>query len=200
LVPAGDLRWLLSKQRESEAKRILRDAALLNSIDLPDFIIISDLHIDRGTREGTISDLVATHEARRITFPIWAIWGLFGFTYYGLVIFQGRIFSNQDEAASKESTVETCHFDYSSIFYNASSEFFAVLLSAALINHMGRIYSQSVCYIIGGVAVIVMGYGVSPGVLLFFSIVARMCAMSASVRILLCFCEAMCVFVIDFKR
>lgn len=173
--------WLLSKQREREANQVLRDAAALNDFTMPDFTIVGDYE---GVGEGSLGDLVGTKAARSTTLPIWAIWGLFGFTYYGLVIFEGRMFSNQDEVAVGDAK-DSCRFDYPSIFYNAASEFFAVILSAALINRIGRVYSQSLFYAIGGVAMVVMGHNFSPSVVLFFSIVARMCAMSGSVRTLL---------------
>ena len=178
-------RWLMTQHREREANLILRQAAALNGVRLPEFVITSDASSSKEIHEGSYLDLVRTKEARRVTFPIWAIWGLFGFSYYGLVLFQSRIFSNQD-SLSEEGSEGTCKFDYGPIFYNSASEFFAVLFCASLIDRMGRVWSQSLFYIIAGVGVIMMGYNLSFGVVLFFSILARMGAMSASVRLPSC--------------
>lgn len=171
-------RWLLTQHREREAAQIMRDAAVVNNVQLPEFVLAHKSHGEES--EGSYVDLVRTAAARRITLPLWAIWGLFGFTYFGLILFQSRVYSNQDSV--QESVSQSCEFDYAPIFLNSASESVAVLISVALIDKLGRVRSQAVFYSIGGVAVIAMGMGVSPGAVLFFSIVARMCAMSASVR------------------
>lgn len=167
-------RWLLTKHREREANSILRTAALVNGINLPEFILTSDLGKD--LHDGSYWDLLSTKEARSITVPLSAIYGLYGFTYYGLILFESRLFSNQDNVASI-----ACEFDYGPIFYNAASEFVAVLLSAAVIDKLGRVRSQSLFYTVGGIGVILIGLEISPTAILVVSIAARMCAMSASV-------------------
>jgi hypothetical protein len=124
-------------------------------------------------------DLVATKRARRITFPLWIIWGLFGFTYYGLVLYVSRIYSSTHRDDGSDPV--RCDFDYPPIFYNAASESVAILISAALIDIMGRKQSQSAFYALGGVAVMCAGFEWSPGWVLGLSILARMCSMSATV-------------------
>lgn len=175
-------RWLLSQHREPEANSILRNAAALNGKVVVNFIVVDNTASDL-CHAGSYIDLVRTPDARNITLPIWAIWGLYGFTYYGLILFQGRLFSNQDYL-SDNVVRGACRFDYASIFYNASSEMFAVLISAALIDSIGRVHSQSLFYFVGGVALIAMGYPMSSRVLLAVSIVARMCSMSGTVRLI----------------
>jgi len=173
-------RWLLSQNREAEANQIIHDGAALNGVHMGPFVLSRDVH--HKPLEASYFDLVATREARKITLPIWAIWGLYGFTYYGLVIFEGRIFSNQDELQSTHNQ-GSCMFDYGPIFYNAASEFAAVLVSAGLINRIGRVHSQALFYTIAGGAMIAMGQrSLSPALVLFFSIVARMGTMSGTVR------------------
>jgi len=175
-------RWLLTQHREREAAQVLIDAALLNDIRLPEFTLV---HKESSAEsEGTFFELIRTKAARRITLPLWAIWGLFGFTYFGLVLIQSRVYSNQDSMQSTHNDVPLkCEFDYAPLFYNAASESLAVLISILLIDVLGRVKSQVVFYSLGGVAVACMGLGLSPGGVLFFSIVARMCALSSSVRI-----------------
>lgn len=172
-------RWLLTQGREREAAQILHDAAAVNNVHLPELHLVNKSETVES--EGSYFDLVRTAAARRITFPLWTIWGLFGFTYFGLILFQSRVYSNQDAVAGSESDSAKCEFSYGPIFFNAASESLAVLVSIALIDQLGRVRSQAVFYTIGGVAVIAMGAGVSPNAVLFFSIIARMCAMSSSV-------------------
>ena len=114
--------------------------------------------------------------------PLGAIWGLFGFTYYGLVLYVGRLYSLKTHAAAGGDE-RSCDFNYAPIFYNAASETLAVLISAALINRMGRRLSQSFFYALGGVAVACMNFSSSSAGVLFLAIVARMCSLAASVRL-----------------
>lgn len=172
-------RWLLSKDREPEAIRILREAALVNGINLPEFTIAGSMHDTEINRDGSYRDLIRTKAARRITFPLWAIWALFGFTYYGIILFVSRVYSNQDDILA--SGVPKCEFNYAAIFYNAAAEIVSVFISAGLIERLGRVKSQSVFYVIGGLGVLLMGMEFSPGAVLFFSIVARMGINSALV-------------------
>lgn len=182
-------RWLMTQHREQEAAQVLTEAALLNNIRLPAFTLVPKDGEVESESEGAFLDLIRTKAARRITIPLWAIWGLFGFTYFGLVLFQSRVYSNQDSFLHKDNNSDAdalkCEFDYAPLFYNAASESLAVLISIALIDTLGRVKSQVVFYSLGGVAVACMGLGLSPGAVLFFSIVARMCALSSSVSIYL---------------
>ena len=179
-------RWLVSKNREMEAVRIVREAALVNGIIIPEFTLapsIIDLS-DEG-KEGSYLDLFATKSAQQITVPLWIVWASFGFSYYGVILFVSRVYSNQDEVSS--STGPICSFNYPAIFYNAAAEIISVIISASLIEKLGRVYSQSLFYALGGVAVILMGFEFSPTSVLFFSIMARMCVNSGLVRLLFLF-------------
>lgn len=54
-------------------------------------------------------------------------------------------------------------------------------VSAIAIDHLGRIRTQSWAYLAGGIAVFIMGLGISPNAVLAVSIVGRMAVMAASV-------------------
>ncbi len=69
------------------------------------------------TADLTYLDLLRDPGARKVSLPLWAVWGLFGFTYYGIILFVGRMYTTNTNDDSK-----TCSFDYSSIFINATSE------------------------------------------------------------------------------
>ena len=167
-------RWLMEVGREAEAIQVLREAALVNKVVLPVFRLSSTHPRHSHTQDvhGSYKELIATPEARRVTLPLWVIWGLFGFTYYGIILFVSRVYSNQDDVS--HSGAPRCNFQYTAIFYNATSEIFSVFISAALIETLGRVKSQSVFYAIGGIGVMCMGLTTSPAAVLLFSLIARM--------------------------
>lgn len=177
-------RWLLSKHRERDASAVVRASALVNDVVLPDFVISSDF--SKTAKEVSYWDLISTTEARKLTIPLWLIWGLFGFTYYGLIIFVSRIYSNIDSSDSSNENTEggelVCKFDYGPIFYNASSEGLAVLINTVLVDRLGRKFAQTLFYSIGGFALIMLPLHSESSWALSFSIIARICAMSSSVR------------------
>ena len=162
-------RWLLEVDREPDAIKIIRDAALVNNVELPEFTLTL---MNTVEVHGSYKELVDTPEARRITLPLWLIWAAVGFSYYGTILFVSRVYSNQDNI-SQDSTPQ-CEFNYAAIFYNASAEIVSVFISAWLIEPLGRIKSQSVFYLIGGVSVFCMGVTSNPGAVLFFALLARM--------------------------
>ena len=172
-------RWLLSKEREREANIVVRQAALVNGVILPEFYIKNEF--SKTAKEGSYADLMQTKEARRITLPLWAIWGLFGITYYGLLLFVSRIYSNESSAGSTET--KQCEFNYPPIFYSAVSEVGGVMLCVFLVDKLGRVNSQTLFYTVGGISVMTMGFKFSPGVVLFLSIISRLAAMSSSVSL-----------------
>lgn len=61
-------------------------------------------------------DLVRTDEMRWLTIPLLVVWFTSGFAYYGLILFVARLYSQETVAG------ESCSFDYSSIFINATAE------------------------------------------------------------------------------
>ena len=81
----------------------------------------------------TYLDLLRHPGARRVSLPLWAVWGLFGFTYYGIILFVGRMYTT---SGSGDDGSHSCSFDYSSIFINATSEVAGVTISALAIDRM----------------------------------------------------------------
>ena len=177
-------RWLQEVGREVDAIRTIRDAALVNDTVLPDFTL-QRLPTTSSEVHGSYKELVDTPEARRITLPLWTIWALVGFTYYGVILFVSRVYSNQDSLAQDEAP--RCEFNYAAIFYNATAEIMSVLISASLIEQLGRVKSQSVFYVVGGLGVMSMGLTSNEHAVLFFSLIARMGINSGLVSISLVF-------------
>ena len=155
---------------------------------------LDDLPLDPvGVAEATFYDLVRTPQARSISFPLWAVWTSFGFTYYGIIILVTRIYTTSSanttsgtsqvvsEPSDSSATRSVCSFDYRAIFMNACAEFFGVLIAAAIIDRWGRTRTQAALYSLGGFAVMAMALQwPSVAMLPYVSMIARLAAMGSS--------------------
>jgi hypothetical protein len=132
-------------------------------------------------KECDYSDLLRIRSVRNISLPLWAVWGIFGFTYYGIILFVGRLYSTTTD----NDTSSSCSFDYSSIFINATSEILGVTVSALSIDRLGRIRTQTVFYFLAGLFVFVMGWSLPVNAMLVVAFLGRMTVMAASVSFLI---------------
>jgi hypothetical protein len=167
---------LLEKGYARKAEQVIRDAAVVNHIDLPHFTLNSEQH--EHLKDASYLELIQTKESRAISFPLWTIWGLFGFTYYGLILYVARLYSTEDDGSS-------CRFDYQSIFINASAELFGVAVCASIIDRFGRIKTQAALYVFSAFFVATLGLPMSISSLLVLAFLGRMAIMAASVSLLL---------------
>lgn len=173
-------KWLLTKGRKREAEEIVRMAAATNGQDLGSFYLLDDTDSDEIV-DGTYYDLVKTSDVRKITYPLWVVWTIFGFTYYGLILFVARLYNtDSDFIGDDPDLVKTCSFDYIDIFVNASAEILGVFICSFVIDSLGRVKTQSFFYLLAGAAVFCMGLDVSINIAIFASIVGRMSIMGAS--------------------
>jgi len=174
--------WLLSVGRMDEAKKVIEDAAAINGIVLSPFKFQIE-HREQLNINHYVK-LFMEVETLRFTLPLWSVWALFGFTYYGVILFVGRVYSTA-EGGGEEGGGDggNCSFDYQSIFINAVAELGGVTMSALFLEHMGRVRLQMVFYFISGISVLFMGLeeGILPHWLtLTLSMISRMSVMTAS--------------------
>ena len=202
-------RWLLMKGRKDEAKQVLIDAALVNDIVMEPFALKDEPSVPASSSSSSSSvvdnckggDTDATHSSghsgsgedatymelfqdkrsRELTLMLWVIWFSFGFTYYGIVLFAGRLYASSSSSSGDDDDGGTCTFDYQSIFITSSSEMFGCGLGAMIIDNVGRVRSQVAFYTIGGLAVFFMGFETDALVVLLVGIFGRMCASIAAV-------------------
>lgn len=172
-------RWLLVKGRLEEAEKIVRETARECGVELGDFklVLTAGQSSPAPVVDASYFDLFRTPEARRVTLPLATVWTVFGFTYYGVILFVSRLYAAE---STNDDSGKTCFFDYQAIFLNSLSEIFGVLVAALTVDNLGRTRTQAVLYVIGGIAVAFMGMDLNIVAITVISMAARLCAMGAS--------------------
>jgi hypothetical protein len=97
----------------------------------------------------------------KVTFPLWLIWFLFGVTYYGIILLTSRVYQKSDNSDDQDDDGGdefSCDFAYPEIFMSAASEAAGIALTAAVIDPLGRRWSQVILYGCAGLGVFLMGY------------------------------------------
>jgi Sugar (and other) transporter len=135
---------------------------------------------------------------RRITLLLWGAWFGLGFLYYGVILAVSIVFTvngreevvaandddNDDGSAAAAVTVPAYDFDYVAIFISASAEIFGLFAVSLTIDSWGRINSQSLSYIAGGVSCLLLGLGAHFGfvrpALIALAFLSRMAMMASS--------------------
>ena len=135
--------WLIIKGRQREAREVLATIARVNrTAPLPDELVLV-LDADSGGT-GSACDLFSPR-LRRTTALLWFIYGAFGFTYYGAIVFIHKVFAK----GPLPTTCATCApaFDYQNDLIAASSELVGTTLALLLIDRVGRVWTQSFFYV-----------------------------------------------------
>lgn len=164
-------RWLIVKGRLDDAKKVLLDAASINGQTLNDFTLSADI---MSEKHASIMDFLRPDQ-RNISIPLWIIWICFGFSYYGIILFIGRLFETNSDPHEL-----VCHFNYRPIFISATSEIFGVAITGILIDAWGRVATQASLYAGSAVGIVLMGVGLPDLPLVVVSMCARLAMMGAS--------------------
>jgi putative MFS transporter len=124
-------------------------------------------------------NIILDKNIRKVSIPLWCVWALFGFTYYGLILFVARVYSKN--SSSGDDNEQSCSFDYSSIFINSLSELIGTTFGVVLIDRIGRVNTQMIFYLLSGLFVAMVSVpSLSSGGVLAVAFVGRMCIMTAS--------------------
>ena len=137
-------RWLSSKGRLNEAMIVLRRAAFTNSPE--GNVAFSEemaLRPEPLERQAKLSELLHPRW-KAITVRLWGAWFTFSFGYFGTLLVTTRIFSSNDN-----DTVDT-EFDFLAIFITSIAEFIGTALAIVVIDRIGRIRSQVICFLVAG--------------------------------------------------
>ena len=172
-------RWLLIKGRVAEAEEIVRAAALVNGVTMEPFRLAGVTVDELSIKDATYMDLFRDKEAMRTSIPLWIVWTMFGFTYYGIILFVGRLYSTDDDDGSDD---KKCSFDYESIFINSTAEVVGCTVCALCIDRFGRVKSQTLFYLLAGFAVFLMGFETGVTAVMVVGFMGRIGALAASVR------------------
>jgi MFS transporter, putative metabolite:H+ symporter len=177
-------RWLMIKGRREEAEQVIRDAAAVNGIIMEPFRL-SEEHAHEAAeviKDASYMDLFTDRESFfKTSLPLWTVWLMFGFTYYGLILFVGRLYATSDDDADDDGS-STCSFDYSAIFINSAAEVAGCTLGFLLIDRLGRVRSQTSFYILAGLSVFLMGFETKAVAVMVVGIFGRIGSLAASVR------------------
>ena len=185
-------RWLMVQGRTAEARVVLEAVARTNGKAhlLPaEWELVASASSASPAREqqqqqqkqpqgvlGPLKELCASSGLRATTALVVVVWFGFGLTYYGIILFNTRIFSTHDSDRSDE----TCSFDYQSIFVSSTSEIFGLAGAVATIDRLGRRGTQGGFYVVCGIFSFLLGTGLHTSPLTACAFVARACAMAAS--------------------
>eukprot|EP01032_Pedospumella_encystans_P012867 gene12867-14852_t len=169
-------RWLLIKGRVAEAEEIVRAAALVNGVVMEPFRLTSVTVDESSIKDASYMDLLRDKEAMRTSIPLWIVWAMFGFTYYGIILFVGRLYATDDDGSDDKK----CSFDYASIFINSTAEVAGCTIGALSIDRFGRVKSQIFFYLLAGFAVFLMGFETGVTAVMVVGFMARIGALAAS--------------------
>ena len=118
-------------------------------------------------------DLFGNPYLTKVTTLLVTIFSLYGFTYYGMVLFVGRLYTKDDSG-------NICSFDYADIFINTSAEIVGVFLCAFLLMKTGRVTTMEATYFTAGLGLLVLSIPMGPGGTVFFAMVSRAAIMAAT--------------------
>ena len=165
-------RWLLIKGRREEAKKVIEDVAAINGFKLPNYNLKAIEDTDEDQKR-TYAELFSTPYLTKVTSLLVAVFSLYGFTYYGMVLFVGRLYTEDDGG-------DVCSFDYADIFINTSAEIVGVFLCAFLLLKTGRVTTMEATYFVAGFCVLILAIPMGPGGTIFFAMVSRAAIMAAT--------------------
>ena len=166
-------RWLVIKGRRDDAVKVLGEVALINGYKLPPFTLKSLQEVEEE-KKPDYRDLFATPYLAKITTLLTSVFTLYGFTYYGMILLVGRLYTDDTDDGS------TCSFDYSDIFINTTAEIVGVFMCAYILSTTGRVTTMQVVYFLAGFGVLILAIPMGPGGVNFFAFLSRAAIMAAT--------------------
>lgn len=149
LVPESP-RWLISMGRHDAAISILKKAAIANGVDPDSLFHVNVTLKDEKAKSSNFLDLLS-RKWRRISLYLWGTWIGYAMGYYGTILAVTRIFDEDAMNSAQNQDGEEPHFNYRAIFISASAELFGLIIVIHTVDSLGRIPSQVMSYIFGGV-------------------------------------------------
>jgi len=190
-------RWLMEKGHVAEAEKVLLEAAEVNGTPYQGGLSL--LPLDRASSKKDVSDVdsasgrptTASESAAPSTFQmykellqpenvgysyqLWIMWFCFGLTYYGIILFVSRIYSDSTSDADP-----TCTFKYEYIFGNACSELPGIFLCLLVIDPWGRPKTLVVTYALSAFGVLLLGLTTEATAALVVGLIGRAAIVAAN--------------------
>ena len=97
-------------------------------------------------------ECICSRKWRKITLYLWFTWMGYAIGYYGTILAVTRVF-DPDAAEDANTDGGLPNFDYKAIFISSSAEIFGLFTVIQTVDSVGRIPSQVMSYIFGGIFV-----------------------------------------------
>eukprot|EP01117_Protostelium_nocturnum_P015348 TRINITY_DN5945_c0_g1_i1.p1 TRINITY_DN5945_c0_g1~~TRINITY_DN5945_c0_g1_i1.p1 ORF type:complete len:478 (-),score=122.17 TRINITY_DN5945_c0_g1_i1:115-1548(-) len=162
-------RYLLQQGRRAEAEQALRVAALKNGREVPIGQLTLDQSLDIHQPKDLPFSQLLNPTFRMITLTLWWIWTSNTFAYYGIVLVTPQYFQSR-EGPSDNVEQEI----FLTTFITAVAEFPGLLITAYLVDKIGRKKSQASLFAACGVFTLLFLYDKSFGFSTFTAVMSRM--------------------------
>lgn len=156
--PPESARFLVSIGKSSEAMEILQNAAKDNRKELPEGNLVKTQIVDKEDRGSVVA--LFQRGVWKVTIPLWIMWFVSHFSIYGLSLLAIALFSssytcygnnndanNNNDVECKTLTQE----DYVHFLYVVAADFPAIIITAILVDTVGRKWMQAVGFFLTAV-------------------------------------------------
>ncbi|KAJ6857806.1 organic cation/carnitine transporter 7-like isoform X1 [Populus alba x Populus x berolinensis] len=202
IVPESP-RYLCMKGRINDAHKILQKMALLNQSELPPGMLVPDSTVEQEEKSAPSKHTPLLSSTRKVivdfksvfssffmlfsstliqtTLLLWVL--LFGnvFSYYGIILLTSELSSQQGKCGSTILSSENLQNDslYINVFVTSLAELPGLLLSAIIVDRLGRKLSMALMLALGCIFLFPLLFNVSANLTTAMLFGARMCVMGS---------------------
>lgn len=196
-------RYLCMKGRINDAHKILQEIALLNQSELPPGMLVPDSTVGQEEKSAPSKYTPLLSSTRKVivdfksvfssffmlfsstliqtTLLLWVL--LFGnvFSYYGIILLTSELSSQQGKCGSTILSSENLQNDslYINVFVTSLAELPGLLLSAIIVDRLGRKLSMALMLVLGCIFLFPLLFNVSANLTTAMLFGARMCVMGS---------------------
>ena len=157
-------RWLLDQGKLDQAQKIIDQIARVNGVTTSVKIMNVRKPVDNeNTTTMSQCKRIFTSPLNKVTSMLFAIGLFFGFAYYGVVIFDHKVFS----------PVAGQKFDYQSIFFVSIFEVVGLLAADLLSKTIRSEKAQSLLFLVAGLGTVLLSLNLSTGWLVLLMGIGR---------------------------
>uniref|UniRef100_M1B235 Sugar transporter n=1 Tax=Solanum tuberosum TaxID=4113 RepID=M1B235_SOLTU len=158
-------RYLCAEGRISDAHDILRKIAVVNQTKLPPGMLVSDQVTQLDEEEELLrprankifnfktglssSLMLLSPQLLRITLLMWVVYFGNSFAYYGIILLTSQFSAGESQCFSVALHVKNDTSLYTDAFITSLAELPGLLISAVVVEKVGRKYSMALMYIMG---------------------------------------------------